>query len=405
MSYKKKWKIAPYLVVVVLLFSLLSMPKGVVEDGRGAAAWVAAPFWKALYKIKMGGIPYFPFLSFFKKTSRKSFSKELGQLQTENFQLQAKLREYERLIVFYQDANRTVELRGALSAEAGIPKEMIKRRYEELESFLQSASKALIGRVIYRDPAAWSSYVWINLGEKDNRGLASPVVVKNSPVILNNAVVGVIDEVGDVQSRVQLITGSKLRLSVRVVRGGPENILLLKQIDSIQQALETRKDLFHDLDAASLIRQDFENLRGLILSQTEEIYLAKGELAGVSRPAWRSRGTLLKGYGFNYDSDDEEGLARNLVTGEYFIRGGEGQPLIQGGDLLVTTGFDGHFPSGLLVARVVKVHPLKEGAFAYDIDAKPVIDLLHDIEHLFVIPPNVLSEGLLHQSPLSHRDP
>ena len=60
---------------------------------------------------------------------------------------------------------------------------------------------------------------------------------------------------------------------------------------------------------------------------------------------------------------------------------------MQNGDLLITTGLDGIFPAGLLVARVSKVHDLEEGAYSYRIEAKPTCLMLSELQVVFVLPP------------------
>ena len=108
---------------------------------------------------------------------------------------------------------------------------------------------------------------------------------------------------------------------------------------------------------------------------------------GSSSPLWRSRDPILKGKGFNYDYEDTEGPARDLRGGA--SRSGDlpSLPLLKFGDLLVTTGMDGFFPSGLEVAIVTKVNDLKPGAYAYDLEAKPVVENFSDLHSVFVLPP------------------
>ncbi|MFZ4674064.1 MAG: rod shape-determining protein MreC [Chlamydiia bacterium] len=74
---------------------------------------------------------------------------------------------------------------------------------------------------------------------------------------------------------------------------------------------------------------------------------------------------------------DEEGGPFDLRT----------QHLIQVGDLLVTTGFDGVFPKGLQVGVVKKIDPLKEGGYAYALEASPVVHELLYLDHVQILPP------------------
>lgn len=154
----------------------------------------------------------------------------------------------------------------------------------------------------------------------------APFPLKNAPVLDGDTLVGVIEEVGAKESRVRLISDPRLNPSVRIVR--------------------------------------------------DKQYLAKGELNGAIKPLFQYPGTLLKGTGFNYDFPDEEGPAQDLRA-----------PIIQKGDLLVTTGFDGVFPKGLKVARITRVLPLKEGDYYYDIEAESLSGNLNNLERLYILPP------------------
>jgi cell shape-determining protein MreC len=217
---------------------------------------------------------------------------------------------------------------------------LLERKIEILSEALQlemapilPSTEVIAARVIYRSPATWNSSLWINVGRATNE----KVVRKNSPVLVGNHVVGVIDHVEEHQSRVRLITDSALTPSVRATR--------------------------------------------------EMLHLAKGELYGSSKPLWRSHGTVLKGVGFNYDFPDEKGPSRDLRTGKPMNQKGASVPLIMVNDVLVTTGMDGVFPPDLSVATVTKIAPLKEGDFAYEIEAIPTAPDLDNLSLLFVLPP------------------
>ncbi len=115
-----------------------------------------------------------------------------------------------------------------------------EKRVEDLNAQIKYHEQAVCASVIFRDPTAWSSYIWVNRGEGQ--------VVKNSPVLIGDAIVGVVEEVGAVRARVRLITDSHLCPSVQGGNGG-----------------------------------------------------AKGQLQGSSAPIWRTQATKLKGIGFISD--------------------------------------------------------------------------------------------------------
>ncbi|MCB1180759.1 MAG: hypothetical protein KDK55_01880 [Chlamydiia bacterium] len=227
----------------------------------------------------------------------------------------------------YQDEN------AKLKSELAV----LKKRLDKLNRQI-SDEIGISATVIYRDPMSWSSSFWIDVGERTNH--TQQIVAKNSPVLIGDSIIGAIDYVGKTQSRVRLITDSGLNPSVRAVRGNTS-------------------------------------------------YLAKGVLQGTGPPLWRGRSPTLKGIGFNYDFDDTEGSARDLVTGAYAdpFKKGEAISLIKEGDLLVTTGMDGVFPAGLKVAVVTKIFPLKEGDYTYSLEAKPTAAAIEDICFVYVTPP------------------
>lgn len=178
-------------------------------------------------------------------------------------------------------------------------------------------------KVIFRSPIAWESSLWVNVGKATNAQLGREVVAYHSPVVEGKSIIGVIDYVGEKQSRVRLITDSGLTPAVRACRG--------------------------------------------------KLLLAKGEVHGCSEPLWRSQRHLLKGTGFNYDFPDHP-----LPPGT---------ELLKEGDLLVTTGLDGVFPPNLHVGKVTKIAPTKEGDYFWELEAEPTAPHLNDLNYLFVLKP------------------
>ncbi|MEZ5315199.1 MAG: rod shape-determining protein MreC [Chlamydiales bacterium] len=258
--------------------------------------------------------------------------------------------------------------------------------------------KAIAGRVIYRDPGTWTSSLWINIGE-----LSGPIIQKNSPVVLGRALVGVIDYVGKKQSRVRLITDVGLKPSVRAVRGYPQNLALAEHITPILRQLNMRRDLPISQEDQHSLQQILVRFRSSLSEGAEGWYLAKGILQGSGAPLWRSNNKILKGIGFNYDFPDAFGPGRDLETGRliHLPSSLENVPIIQLHDLLVTTGMDGVFPPGLSVGEVTKIHPLKEGAYTYEIESIPAAGNLDGLHTLFVIPPVGYDEADQHELTLS----
>lgn len=256
---------------------------------------------------------------------------ELSRLKLENQNLRAQVDHVYEWLRHDQRIGEQVELYKGLTKKSG-ENAFFQRRADHLRSLLQKQLFSVPAQVIYRDPSSWSSSLWVNVGEENNQAFGLPVVAKNSPVISDGALVGVVDYVGKKQARVRLITDSGLSPSVRAVRG----------------------------------------------ANLEDGYLAKGEVHGSSAPFWRSRGPILKGVGFNYDYPDEEGHSRDLKGPV---------PLLKEGDVLLTSGLDGVFPPGLRVGSVSWIAPLKEGSYAYEIEVRPAASNLNDLQTVFILPP------------------
>ncbi len=248
---------------------------------------------------------------------------------------------------------------------------------------LQEQKRGVLGRVIYRDPACWGSTLWINLGALDNHRYGGDVVAKNSPVLLGDSVIGVVEYVGKKRSRIRLITDQNLHVAVRAVRGEGTQHFITYHVDQLQKYLEW----FHGQNTELLTTLD--GIRAKLQTSCKVEFLAKGEVFGASQPLWRSRNQHLQGVGFNYDFADDKGGERELRSGELLedIGKGEGIRLIEKGDLLVTSGMDGVFPEGLCVGIVTYVAPLKDSDIAFEIEAAMTAGNLDDLSYVTILPP------------------
>ena len=291
-----------FIILGLTALLVLGLSSSRAEGLRGGFSWVVGPIWRSATYVT--GWVKAPYNMWATSGGRKAkLQQQIATLQLENQRLQAEL-----------------------------------NVFDDLDCLLPNSSfQSVAGRVIYRDPATWNSSLWVNLGTVTNEKYGATVIKRNSPVVIGDSIVGIVDYVGRKQSRVRLITDSGVTPSVRSVRDGQ--------------------------------------------------FLAKGELHGAGSPLWRTPGTTLKGVGFNLDTADELSGARDLRSGAPVGSDeSEGTPIIQKGDLLVTTGMDGIFPPGLKAAKVTKVHMLQEGAYSYDIVAKPTAGQLLDLSLVFVIP-------------------
>lgn len=303
---------------------------------------------------------------------------EIEKLHTENQLLYHQLERLKNWILEDHHLNKEKKELIPILSQASDP--FFKRRGQYLAKMIHRQMHSLPARIIFRDPSPWSSSVWLNVGERDNRALGFDVVAKNSPVVIGKTIVGVVEEVTEKKCHVRLITDRSLSPSVRAVRGGEQNRILSEKLQAVIKMLSQREDLYGAVDVARALKTFGEHLN----VDAKELYLAKGELHGTAAPLWRVPKRTLKGVGFNYDYSDEEGPARNLRTGSY--AGGQ-EPLIKIGDLLVTTGADGIFPPDFHVAIVSKIFPLREGGCSYDLEAEMLAPNLSTLSEVFVLPP------------------
>lgn len=342
---------------------LLSLPSLLIEKTREKIFRILAPLW-----------------SHTQITSLSKSERECQRLESENLLLRA---EHGKLRAIIEQNSLMTAFQKELHNYIDDPV-----RYAESCFILGLLAQAVPAKVIYRDPASWANSLWINIGNQDNQHLKVPIIAKNSPVLVGKALIGVIDYVGQKQSRVRLITDSGLNPSVRAVRGYPQNVILLEHIDAVLRGLQNRNDLGLSAQDQQEISVRLVQLKERLFKPVQEWRLAKGILLGSITASWRGLGSNLKGCGFNYDFSDQEGPARDLRTGK--VIGNSDMPplpLLKVNDLLVTTGMDGLFPSGLPVAEITKIHVIKEGSYTYEIEAKPIIDHLEELHYVYIIPP------------------
>ncbi len=359
----------PYVYLLLFFFCIMSLPYGASQKLRSLTVASCAPGWRSLNFLK-NKTCYLMTLPF-----REELSPDTERLSQENLQLHSQIESVREWLLDEERLQEQIRRYQYFSQKEG---DFFKRRAAELCQSLKLQLSSLPAKVIFREPATWSSSLWINLGEKDNQRLKMLLVCKNSPVVVGTSVVGVVEYVGHFQSRVRLITDASLTISVRAVRGELQNRHLLEHLDVL---------LYSPLDEET--ERTLQKLKRTLSQHSADFYLAKGELKGSSTPLWRSRSLTLKGIGFNCDFADAEGPARDLRSGERYGSSTQDHPLrlLQKGDLLVTTGLDGIFPPGFQVATVSCIKTLKEGASSYEIEALPTAINLNSLSHLVVLAP------------------
>jgi cell shape-determining protein MreC len=343
----------PLIQIFALLLALMSVP---IESSlmiKGVAIASLAPIWGKMQNAKQT----FQHVNDTKITSEDgsvSYAKEeIDRLKLEN---QLLANEIQNLIDILK--NEAIIASQAKEIESLAPPDQIdylkRLRKEDFTLLLTQQLQSIPAQVIFRSPSSWTNSFWINAGSSNNDSLGRIVIAKNSPVVIGTSVAGVIDYVGNHQSRVRMITDSGLSPSVRVMR----------------------------------------------VADNQTWYLAKGELRGSVDAAWRGLSPALKGVGFNYDYADEAGPSRDLRSGEALGTNEKlpKMPIIQIGDLLVTTGMDGVFPRGLQVAKVSKINLLKEGDYCYEIEAVACVKNLDDLTTVYILPPTAYDPNI--QAPL-----
>lgn len=374
-----------YFLIFFSLLALMSIPKDSTVKLQGTTVAMLAPAWHHLLAFK----------SFFSgnETGQQNQS-SASQEEKEKLRLENTLLREEILYlkdVMQQELRLINQINTALKdEETGLSTKTLKARHRlELKRLLQVNLEAVPARVIFRSADSWNSSFWVNVGSATNEALGNTTVAKNSPVLLGTSVIGVLDYVGKNQSRVRLITDSGLSPSIRAVRGGIQSKVLDEKLNTLVQILKQTPHAMETPEQQQQLIDQLETASKHLANDEKTHVLAKGELSGSSKPLWRTQRHQLKGTGFNYDFADGEGPARDLRTGNLssLDPAESALPIVKAGDLLVTTGMDGVFPAGLMVAEVTKVHPLKEGDYFYELEALPIAGNFDDLSLVFVIPP------------------
>ncbi len=233
---------------------------------------------------------------------------------------------------------------------------------------LSYCNRCIPAKVIFRDPFSWGSSLWIDVGKQN---LSSSVLKKNSPVIIGQFLLGIVDYVGQRQSRVKLITDVGLTPSVCVATENLQDIILRNSLKIVLEQLKRNSQARLFSQEISQMTSFLSNLEKTFFYKNKKYNLFRGILCGTGSPLWKKHKNLLKGQGFCYQE--------NIQDEDVYI--------IKENDILVTTGMDGIFPPGLLVAKVTNVLEKKEGFYSYNLEAMPLVDNFNDISNVLVLPP------------------
>lgn len=380
----------PYVLMLLCVCTLASLPTSFTMGLRSLAIRSVEPSWGGIHYVKQASLQLLT-LPTVRDSRPKAIEGKIEELRRENLVLHSQLDNLRQWLLSEDRIEEQMLRVKSLKDQAELDPswdDFFSRRAKEISKILELQMQSIPAKVVFREPASWSSFVWINVGEKHNKALGRQVISKNSPVVVGGCLIGVVEDVRSSQSRVRLITDSNLTPSVRTIRGKQQNEQLWQQLESIFRLLEVRKDLFHSPEEQKAFVSFFSRIKSRISAEGQDRYLAKGELHGGSAPLWRSRSSLLQGIGFNYDRSDNEGPARDLRSGKSMagVNSLESFAILKEGDLLITSGLDGIFPAGLPIAVVKKIENLKEGASAYELKAEAAAGSLNDLSTVFVLP-------------------
>jgi rod shape-determining protein MreC len=366
-----------YIFIALFVLCQLSLPTTASDRFRSISVAALSPSWNFLSQTKERFLKLAAILP--SDGATPHVQREIDSMRLEIHNLHDQL----ELLKAQVDLEKLVVEEAELLKYFAQDDAYAKRRKAEIFRLVDLYAPSIIGKVIFRETASWSSSFWINLGEKTNQALGKKLIAKNSPVVVGTSVLGIVEYVGQHRSRVRLITDSSIAPSVRILRGSEQTKVIADQARKLLVMLESYNGISKDQPIKKELNQFLQNLH----PDKENFYLAKGEMRGMRGPLFRSRNALLQGVGFNYDFEDEEGPSRDLRSGKPVNQATEEVALVKKGDVLVTTGMDGIFPAGLRVGQVTEVHPLREGASAYELDALPLIGNFDNISFVAVLPP------------------
>ncbi|MFZ1702450.1 MAG: rod shape-determining protein MreC [Pyrinomonadaceae bacterium] len=194
-SQKEVWRLAPWLMIALLLLNFVLMAFEAREISTGQRiirAWTqtAADFVQSPVTTLTSSISNY----FISISNLRSAQSENDLLKQKVQELEVKLKQSEEL------ASENTRLRSLLDLKE------------------QSNYKIVTARIIGRDPSAWFDSSTINRGSLDGISL-------NMPVVTDGGLVGRITSVSPLASQVGLATGSKAGLGGVVGQIGESNAL------------------------------------------------------------------------------------------------------------------------------------------------------------------------------------
>jgi rod shape-determining protein MreC len=208
-SQKEVWRLAPWLMIALLLANFVLMAwDAKVEGGERAlragtqtvADFVQSPVTTVTASISN----YFSSIA-----NLRSAADENGQLKQQVQELEVQLKQKEALDAENQRLRKLLDLKE------------------------QSKYKVLTARIIGRDPSAWFDSAIINRGSLDG-------VKLNMPVVTDGGLVGRVTAVSPLTAQVDLITRDKSGIGAVVGQVGDSNVLGVVMGTSKKELLEMK---------------------------------------------------------------------------------------------------------------------------------------------------------------------
>ncbi len=336
-----------YLILGAFLFLSLCMPEKGSNLLRSGFVGLSIPLFKTARWIAHSS------LSTTSPIQSQKLQEQVEKLQIENLTLRTQI---DRMYAWLEQEEHleSITENERLSDE----------RVGAVKAALQQQSQFLPARVVFREPASWSSFVWIDIGSCENKRIGFDLVAENSPVISGSALIGLVEYVGHNRSKVRLITDRLLTPAVTITNHQAQHRFLLDHIDPLVRLLPLQQHLFQNDDCAASV-QVLNRIQEQIVTKDGSARPAKGFVEGLSEPLWRLGNQKLKGLGF-FQSD----------TSQFNV-----------GDLIQTSGLDGVFPAGLIVGAISNVDTIKKGDATYRFTVELAVANLDELATVHVIPP------------------
>ena len=208
-SQKDVWRLAPWLMIALLLGNFILMAWDAKVDGgeRVIRAWTqtVADFVQSPVTTVTASVSnYFSSIA-----NLRSAQDENGQLKQQVQELEVQLKQKEELDAENQRLRKLLELKE------------------------QSKYKVLTARIIGRDPSAWFDSAILNRGSLDGIRL-------NMPVVTDGGLVGRVTAVSPLTSQVDLVTRDKSGIGAVVGQIGQSNALGVVTGTSKKELLEMK---------------------------------------------------------------------------------------------------------------------------------------------------------------------